>query len=104
MQFRIPVEKIMHALQEIGEFPYAPPVDEHSAPERLWNGPTLFVKGERSKYINRHNIPLCKAYFPQVCSSKFFRRATGANPKHQVHLSTPSRRSFSSKGYVYLLI
>ena len=37
MQFRIPVEKIMHALEEIGEFPYAPPVDEHSAPERLWN-------------------------------------------------------------------
>ena len=66
MQFRIPVEKIMHALEEIGEFPYAPPVDEHSAPERLWNGPTLFVKGERSKYINRHNIPLCKAYFPSM--------------------------------------
>ena len=66
MQFRIPVEKIMHALQEIGEFPYAPPVDDHSAPERLWNGPTLFVKGERSKYINRHNIPLCKAYFPSM--------------------------------------
>lgn len=66
MQFRIPVEKIMHALQEIGEFPYAAPDDPHSAPERQWNGPTLFVKGERSKYINRHNIPLCKAYFPSM--------------------------------------
>lgn len=66
MRFKIPVESIMQGLQEIGNFPYAPPAAEGASPERQWDGPTLFVKGAHSKYINRRNIPLCKAYFPNM--------------------------------------
>ena len=33
--------------------------------ERSFDKPTLFVKGEKSKYINRKNTDLIKSYFPQ---------------------------------------
>jgi len=76
MRFRIPVKTLLHCLEHIGRFPYAPPKDASSAPERVWNGPTLFVKGEHSKYvalqranaryINRRNLPMCRAYFPSM--------------------------------------
>lgn len=66
MHFRIPVDILIRSLSEIGYFPYAPPKDDSSPPERQWEGRTLFVKGEKSKYINRRNLPLCKAYFPHM--------------------------------------
>ncbi|WFD27787.1 ribonuclease III [Malassezia nana] len=66
MRFRIPVKVLLRALEHIGRFPYAPPKDASSSPERVWQGPTLFVKGEHSKYINRRNVPLCRAYFPAM--------------------------------------
>jgi len=51
MRFRIPVKTLLRCLESIGLFPYSPPKDDSSAPERVWNGPTLFVKGEHSKYV-----------------------------------------------------
>ena len=66
MRFRIPVDAILKSLKAIGDFPYAPPSDVPSQPQYQWYGPTLFIKGMRSKYINRHNLPLCKAYFPNM--------------------------------------
>lgn len=49
MRFRIPVKILLRSLEHIGRFPYDPPKDDASAPERVWNGPALFVKGEHSK-------------------------------------------------------
>ncbi|KZT59160.1 alpha/beta-hydrolase [Calocera cornea HHB12733] len=57
-QFRIPLRFLHNAMDNIGSFPY-PPDGGHT-----WPGRTLFIKGERSKYINKHNIPLLKTYFP----------------------------------------
>lgn len=50
--FRIPVETISRHISQIGNFPY-------ELSQRQWKGRTLFVKGEKSKYINRRNIPIC---------------------------------------------
>lgn len=65
MRFRIPVQTMLRSLDEIGRFPYAPGADG-AAPERQWEGPTLFIKGAKSKYINPHNTPLLRAYFPRA--------------------------------------
>lgn len=47
VKFRIPLETIKASLGDIGDFPYK--VDETS-----WDGPTLFIKGEKSKCV--HNL------------------------------------------------
>lgn len=67
--FRIPIHLIKEHLSQIGDFPYdAPGVDvpaeaaDSAAPSRqtrTWQGKTLFIKGEKSKYINRRNLPVC---------------------------------------------
>jgi pimeloyl-ACP methyl ester carboxylesterase len=59
IKFRIPLDIISDSIPSIGDFPYQPG-------EVTWSGPTLFVKGEHSNYINRHNIPACKAFFPNM--------------------------------------
>lgn len=65
MHFRIPIRTMQKSLDEIGKFPYS--VGEHGdSPERQWDGRTLFVKGAQSKYINRRNLPICRAFFPAM--------------------------------------
>ncbi|KAL7279148.1 hypothetical protein ACG7TL_006988 [Trametes sanguinea] len=59
LKFRIPVELLGEYIPELGSFPYLPG-------ERTWEGPTLFIKGEKSKYINKHNIDAAKAFFPNM--------------------------------------
>ncbi|KAI0635860.1 alpha/beta-hydrolase [Trametes polyzona] len=59
LRFRIPIELLGNAIPELGSFPYSPG-------ERTWEGPTLFIKGEKSKYINKHNIAAAKAFFPNM--------------------------------------
>ncbi|KAI8980132.1 alpha/beta-hydrolase [Trametes punicea] len=59
LRFRIPVDLLGNSIPELGGFPYAPG-------ERTWEGPTLFIKGEKSKYINKHNIDTAKAFFPNM--------------------------------------
>jgi pimeloyl-ACP methyl ester carboxylesterase len=52
-------------IPEIGGFPYTPPPPvSETSPQ--WEGPTLFLKGKKSPYINRKNIPICEAYFPNM--------------------------------------
>lgn len=59
VKFRIPLDIIHESIPSIGEFPYQPG-------EVSWSGPTLFIKGEHSNYINRRNIPVCKEFFPSM--------------------------------------
>lgn len=57
--FRIPLDILGNAISDIGDFPY----DET---DRItFDKPTLFIKGGDSKYINRKNIPVANALFPQ---------------------------------------
>ncbi|OCF58129.1 mitochondrial protein [Kwoniella mangroviensis CBS 10435] len=79
--FRIPLQLLSKAITDIGQFPYTPPppVSEHSP---IWEGPTLFLKGSHSKYINIKNIPVAQAFFPKM---KLKELETG----HWVHAEKP---------------
>ncbi|KAL4248699.1 AB hydrolase superfamily protein [Abortiporus biennis] len=59
LRFRVPLDIIGDAIVEVGSFPYVPG-------DRTWEGPTMFIKGTRSKYINNHNIPIAKQFFPHM--------------------------------------
>ncbi|BGP46256.1 hypothetical protein JCM10450v2_002096 [Rhodotorula kratochvilovae] len=56
-QFRLPLDFLSNAIGEIGHFPYTPG-------EKVFDKPSLFLKGKKSKYINSRNIPLIKQFFP----------------------------------------
>ncbi|KAJ8588896.1 alpha/beta-hydrolase, partial [Rhizopogon salebrosus TDB-379] len=58
VKFKIPIGILKEGRPEIESFPYAPG-------ERSWDGHALFIKGKKSKFINRHNIPLIDRFFPQ---------------------------------------
>ncbi|KAN0060439.1 hypothetical protein ACQY0O_007769 [Thecaphora frezii] len=64
--WRIPVRTMQKHISSIGDFPYDVPSsnDAGGGRARRWEGDVLFIKGSRSKYINRHNIPTNRAYFP----------------------------------------
>lgn len=79
--WRIPVDIIQSNISQIGDFPYnAPGQDTADTPgseqneSRSWDGETLFIKGTKSKYVNRRNIPTNQAYFP---NSKLVTMDTG---------------------------
>lgn len=57
--FRVPLDTLYEAMPEIGWFPHAPG-------ERNWTGRTMFIKGTKSAYINRHTIPAIREFFPQM--------------------------------------
>ena len=44
VKFRVPLDIIGDAIPELGHFPY-------EAGERVWTGPTLFVKGTKSRSV-----------------------------------------------------
>lgn len=58
-KFRLPLDIIGSSISDLGGFPYQPG-------ERSWHGKTLFVKGAKSKYINKYNIPIAKEFFPDM--------------------------------------
>jgi hypothetical protein len=41
----------------LGDFPY-------DSSSQRWEGKTLFIKGENSKYINNRNLPFAEQFFP----------------------------------------
>lgn len=47
-RFRIPLRMMIDALSEVGKFPVK--VNDVGA-ERTWDGPTLFIKGAKSKCV-----------------------------------------------------
>jgi pimeloyl-ACP methyl ester carboxylesterase len=59
LHWRISLEHLEQGLSEIGGFPYEPG-------QRRSDGPTLFIKGEKSKYINRKSAAVCQEYFPNM--------------------------------------
>ncbi|KAJ6560266.1 alpha beta-hydrolase [Mycena capillaripes] len=73
--FRIPVELIGDSIEEMGSFPFTPD-------ETRWEGKTLFIKGSKSSYINRHNIPLAEKLFPAM-------KLEHLDTNHWVHSEKP---------------
>ncbi|TDL25623.1 alpha/beta-hydrolase, partial [Rickenella mellea] len=59
LKFRVPLDIIDRAIPDLGSFPYEPGESE-------WNGRTLFIKGDKSNYINGHNIPIAQKLFPRM--------------------------------------
>lgn len=59
MHWRVSIPNLEAGLEEIGKFPYDPE-------ETSFDKPTLFIKGQQSKYINRKNLDLTKGYFPNM--------------------------------------
>lgn len=78
LTFRLPLKLLSAAIPSIGDFPYDP---AQSPPQ--WTGPTLFLKGEHSKYINKRNIPVAKEYFPNM-------RLEVLDAGHWVHAEQPA--------------
>ncbi|KAG7097449.1 hypothetical protein E1B28_004794 [Marasmius oreades] len=61
VQFRVPLDALHDHLDDLGSFPYNPGDVE-------WNGPTLFIKGNKSNYINKNNLPIAQQFFPNMKS------------------------------------
>lgn len=77
--FRIPLDLLSRSIPHIGDFPHPPPGKEASP---KWEGPTLFLKGKNSKYLNKYNIPTAKDYFPSM-------RLETLDAGHWVHAEQP---------------
>ncbi|POY74906.1 hypothetical protein BMF94_1882 [Rhodotorula taiwanensis] len=73
--FRIPIDFLQNAIGEIGAFPYTPG-------ERVYDKPSLFLKGSKSKYINSRNIPVINQFFPNS-------RLETLDAGHWVHAERP---------------
>ncbi len=82
LTFRMPVHLLSESIISIGHFPYTPP-PPMSPQSPQWTGPTLFLKGEHSRYLNRHNIPVAKAFFPNM-------RLEVLETGHWVHAEKPA--------------
>ncbi|PIL35643.1 hypothetical protein GSI_02372 [Ganoderma sinense ZZ0214-1] len=76
LKFRVPVQLLGDSIPEIGGFPWSPG-------ERTFDGPTLFIKGTKSKYINRHNVDSAKAFFPNMILEEL-------DAGHWVHSERPN--------------
>ncbi|KAJ5754055.1 uncharacterized protein N7511_008208 [Penicillium nucicola] len=60
LKFRVPLSVIGRSLDNMADFPF-------QASENLqYNGPTLFVRGTRSKYVSEDTVPAIKKFFPNA--------------------------------------
>ncbi|KAF8135137.1 alpha beta-hydrolase [Boletus edulis] len=75
-KFKVPIDILKEGRPEIESFRYVPG-------ERAWSGHALFVKGSKSKFINRHNEPLMKDFFPESAIEEL---DTG----HWIHAEMPN--------------
>lgn len=91
--FRLPLTLLSEEIPSIGTFPYTPPppVSETSP---IWDGPVMFLKGGQSKYINRRNIPVCEAFFPNM-------RLETLDAGHWVHAAQPAETVRLIKEFVH---
>jgi pimeloyl-ACP methyl ester carboxylesterase len=83
------------AIPHIGDFPYRSQPESDSTPAStpsptpadsgytVWEGPTLFLKGEHSRYLNKYNIPVAKRFFPNM-------RLETLDTGHWVHAERPA--------------
>jgi pimeloyl-ACP methyl ester carboxylesterase len=81
LDFRIPLDILAKAIPNLGQFPYTPPPPvTPTSPQ--WLGPVLFIRGARADYIREDNIPVCRAFFPNV-------KLVSIDAGHWVHAEKP---------------
>lgn len=76
LRWRIDLEAIAEALPDLTDFP-------PTTPGRIYEGPTLFLRGERSDYLTAHHEPRIHALFPSASV------ATIAAAGHWLHAEQP---------------
>ncbi|PYH46442.1 alpha/beta-hydrolase [Aspergillus saccharolyticus JOP 1030-1] len=62
MKFRVPLSVLGESLADMADFPYR----EADASAKTYDGPTLFVRGTKSRYVTDEAIPVIKAFFPRA--------------------------------------
>ena len=75
LKFRIPLPILTESIPAIGHFPYAPG-------ESIWDGPALFIKGAKARYITERNEPITREFFPNM-------RLETLDSGHWVHAEKP---------------
>lgn len=61
-KFRVPLNYLANALDNLGDFPFKDP------DEARYEGPTLFVRGTKSHYVADEMLPIIGRFFPSfVC-------------------------------------
>ena len=85
LTFRIPIHLLHDSVAAIGDFPFIPPDEPADATHHpaSWSGPTLFIKGAQSKYINNRNLPIARAMFLNM-------RLETLDTGHWVHAEKPA--------------
>ena len=73
-QFHLPLDILQEHTDDLGAF--------EVKKGRRWEGKTLFVKGEKSKFLNPKNIPLAHQLFPKMT-------LVSLNAGHWVHAERP---------------
>lgn len=59
MKFRIPITTLGASLDGMADFPYQEPGSV------TYDGPTLFVRGTKSRYVSDKTIPAIQKFFPK---------------------------------------
>ena len=77
MRWRIDLDAIARALPDLADFPRMPP-------HAVYEGPTLFLRGESSDYVGAHHEPRIRALFPAASI------ATVAAAGHWLHAEQPA--------------
>jgi pimeloyl-ACP methyl ester carboxylesterase len=62
LKFRVPLDILGSALQEMANFPFDPTSNDIPT----YSGPTMFVRGLQSNYISDRKLPACKKFFPNA--------------------------------------
>lgn len=58
MKFRVPLSVLGESLDDMADFPWSEPGSVK------YDGPTLVVRGTKSKYVSDDTIPAIKQFFP----------------------------------------
>ncbi|KAJ5493401.1 Protein ABHD11 [Penicillium diatomitis] len=60
LKFRVPLSVIGDALDNMADFPFS------ASEGKRYDGPTLFVRGTRSRYVSDKTMPAIKQFFPNA--------------------------------------
>ncbi|KAG0200673.1 hypothetical protein BGX28_006330 [Mortierella sp. GBA30] len=74
-KFRVPIETLGSSLEKLGQFDFM-------AGQDMFEGKTLFIKGNRSGYIREKELDAIRTFFPQA-------RVEGLDTGHWVHAEKP---------------
>ena len=88
LRWRIDLEAIAEALPDLTAFP-------PTAPGAMYEGPTLFLRGERSDYVTAHHERRIRALFPSASIT------TIAGAGHWLHAEQPSAVADRIARFVY---